>query len=333
MSAGSWCKTWFKMKEPYNTARFKAHIMAAKCKAPPPVDTTKRTLDQFQLAAQRPKPKNPPPLPIVVRPCPGLTRGFDEAVGNYLDRTVSTGGGAHAVNHYSDKIFNKEFTELTEKEKDTVYTVASYLMDFEDHFTSHTYRNFYWTSFESFINKQLNSPECYPSKNASDGSEPVNEEKRPSDNEDDGKDSEDALDEDCDDLLFLNDLADPQNPNDTVDDEQDTINVVVMNCPTYAQNPNDTVDDEQDVRVEFDGTGNLVTMGNQLADYQCRGDELSNIRKSTDRRSHKSGDGDPQDVEDDAVDVSVMSRLQAPGSAGARPRPSEQDGARWPPFD
>ncbi|KAJ7475563.1 hypothetical protein B0H11DRAFT_2427227, partial [Mycena galericulata] len=33
--------------------------------------------------------------------------------------------------------------------------VASYLMDWEDHFTSHTYRNFYWTAFEGFINKEL----------------------------------------------------------------------------------------------------------------------------------------------------------------------------------
>ncbi|KAJ7127326.1 hypothetical protein C8R43DRAFT_864944, partial [Mycena crocata] len=39
--------------------------------------------------------------------------------------------------------------------------VASYLMDFEDHFTSHSYRNLYWTAFEAFINKELPSPECY----------------------------------------------------------------------------------------------------------------------------------------------------------------------------
>ncbi|KAJ7864111.1 hypothetical protein B0H14DRAFT_2305378, partial [Mycena olivaceomarginata] len=32
--------------------------------------------------------------------------------------------------------------------------VTSYLLDLEDHFTSHSYRNFYWTSFESFINKE-----------------------------------------------------------------------------------------------------------------------------------------------------------------------------------
>ncbi|KDQ54422.1 hypothetical protein JAAARDRAFT_60799 [Jaapia argillacea MUCL 33604] len=29
--------------------------------------------------------------------------------------------------------------------------VCSYLMDFEDHFTSHLYKNLYWTSFEAFI--------------------------------------------------------------------------------------------------------------------------------------------------------------------------------------
>ncbi|KAF8167654.1 hypothetical protein B0H34DRAFT_639684, partial [Crassisporium funariophilum] len=39
--------------------------------------------------------------------------------------------------------------------------VASYLMDYEDHFTSHQFRNLYWTSFESFINKEDPSPECY----------------------------------------------------------------------------------------------------------------------------------------------------------------------------
>ncbi|KAJ7859497.1 hypothetical protein B0H14DRAFT_2222051, partial [Mycena olivaceomarginata] len=39
--------------------------------------------------------------------------------------------------------------------------VASYLLDFEDHFTNHSYRNFYWTSFENFINKEDPSPECY----------------------------------------------------------------------------------------------------------------------------------------------------------------------------
>jgi hypothetical protein len=33
--------------------------------------------------------------------------------------------------------------------------LVSYLMDFEDHFTSHSYRNLCWTAFEAFINKEV----------------------------------------------------------------------------------------------------------------------------------------------------------------------------------
>ena len=37
----------------------------------------------------------------------------------------------------------------------------SYLMGFEDHFTSHKYNNLYWTGFEKFINEEDLNPECY----------------------------------------------------------------------------------------------------------------------------------------------------------------------------
>ena len=39
--------------------------------------------------------------------------------------------------------------------------VCSYLMGFEDHFTSHKFRNIFWTSFEKLINDEDSSPECY----------------------------------------------------------------------------------------------------------------------------------------------------------------------------
>ena len=42
--------------------------------------------------------------------------------------------------------------------------VASSLMDFEDHFTSHNFANVFWTSFEAFVNTNDESPECYSSK-------------------------------------------------------------------------------------------------------------------------------------------------------------------------
>ncbi|KDQ09698.1 hypothetical protein BOTBODRAFT_91320, partial [Botryobasidium botryosum FD-172 SS1] len=38
--------------------------------------------------------------------------------------------------------------------------VASHLLELEDHFTSHTFNNLYWTSFEHAIEKQDPSPEC-----------------------------------------------------------------------------------------------------------------------------------------------------------------------------
>ncbi|KAJ6532807.1 hypothetical protein B0H10DRAFT_2449660 [Mycena sp. CBHHK59/15] len=115
----STCKVWKKMKEPYSATRFKEHIDAGKCSAPPAIDLNKRTLDQFSLVKQRPKVNNLSHSKVS-RPCPGLTRAFDLAVGNYLDRTVSAGGGAHAVNHYSDKIFDQKFIDLTQVQKDAV---------------------------------------------------------------------------------------------------------------------------------------------------------------------------------------------------------------------
>ena len=41
--------------------------------------------------------------------------------------------------------------------------VSSYVLDFEDHFTNFEFRNLYWPSFEAHLNRQLPSPDCYPS--------------------------------------------------------------------------------------------------------------------------------------------------------------------------
>ena len=47
--------------------------------------------------------------------------------------------------------------------------VCSYLMDYKDHFTSHSFNNLQWTSFELFVDKQDPSPECTHCKQAGDG--------------------------------------------------------------------------------------------------------------------------------------------------------------------
>ncbi|KAJ6556239.1 hypothetical protein B0H19DRAFT_994488, partial [Mycena capillaripes] len=126
------------------------------------------------------------------------------------------------INVRAKKMLQKCAYAMISQQELSAQQVASYLMDFEDHFTSHAYRNFYWTSFESFINKELKSPEYH------------------------------FDDDEQDNIFFLNDLAEPTNINDGVDDDQE-------------------------IRVEVDTTGNLVTMGSQIADYQQRGDELSNV--------------------------------------------------------
>ncbi|KAJ3900388.1 hypothetical protein F5879DRAFT_778801, partial [Lentinula edodes] len=44
--------------------------------------------------------------------------------------------------------------------------VNTYLLDLDDHFTSHSYKNFYWTQFEHFVECQLPSHECRSSRKA-----------------------------------------------------------------------------------------------------------------------------------------------------------------------
>ncbi|KAJ7157743.1 hypothetical protein C8R46DRAFT_818648, partial [Mycena filopes] len=57
---------------------------------------------------------------------------------------------------------------LISKQELSAQQVVSYLMDFEDHFTSHEYVNLFWTSFEGFINGEDPSPECYKKATSSD---------------------------------------------------------------------------------------------------------------------------------------------------------------------
>ena len=46
--------------------------------------------------------------------------------------------------------------------------VCSYLMEYGDHYTSHEFKNLYWTAFEKFINDEDPSPECYSQRNCED---------------------------------------------------------------------------------------------------------------------------------------------------------------------
>ncbi|KAI0038797.1 hypothetical protein FA95DRAFT_1479174, partial [Auriscalpium vulgare] len=59
------------------------------------------------------------------------------------------------------KLLQKCAYAMLAKQELSAQQVCSYLMDLEDHFTSHDYHNLYWTSFEAFLNAEDPSPECY----------------------------------------------------------------------------------------------------------------------------------------------------------------------------
>jgi hypothetical protein len=180
--------------------------------------------------------------------------------------------------------------------------VASYLMDFEDHFTSHSYRNLYWTAFEGFINRQLPSPECYPVRrplgtpeSTEQPGESLGESRPPDDEQDDSSDARNE--EEYEDTPFFNDLFDESGPDENQVSEAD-----------------------QEVGVSIDGAGNLVPIGDQLGDYHKRGPELTGVcvwdfiarvdkvSKTSDRRKHQEKDSDVNESEmtgimlDDAVE-------------------------------
>jgi hypothetical protein len=121
--------------------------------------------------------------------------------------------------------------------------VCSYLMDFEDHFTSHEYQNLYWTSFEKLINDEDPSPDCYKTV-------PV------------GKDKQ-GQSENC----SVN-IIDPSNIEfeDGLDDNAN---------PSQMTDEMDENDDE--IGVAVDQIGNLVAKAGQVADYQLRDVCLNDI--------------------------------------------------------
>ena len=68
------------------------------------------------------------------------------------------------VTAQAKKLLQKCVYALISHQEMSAQQVASYLMDLEDHFTSHQFVNVPWLSFESFVDEHDPSPECYPQK-------------------------------------------------------------------------------------------------------------------------------------------------------------------------
>lgn len=126
--------------------------------------------------------------------------------------------------------------------------VCSYLMDFEDHFTSHKYNNIYWTSFEKLINDEDPCDECY--RSAEPKPVTLNDQSDDSDEDSDKSDDGDSGSE-----------SDDSELNRFIDDEwEEEIELA-----------------DDDVAVAVKSDGELIAKAAQVADYQLRSEALNDL--------------------------------------------------------
>ena len=128
--------------------------------------------------------------------------------------------------------------------------VASYLMDYEDHFTSHEYRNLYWTSFEAFINKQDPSPECYQQQ----GMTHINDETN--------LDNDNVDSENFDQNIHMSDVT---NFNIDENDESDESDETILQ------------DFSDEIGVSAPSANELVAKSSQVMDYQLHPTIFNNV--------------------------------------------------------
>lgn len=185
--------------------------------------------------------------------------------------------------------------------------VCSYLMDFGDHFTSHEYKNIYWTSFEKFINDEDPSPECYLSDQSINDNPPQEHEQNLS------VDQFDHLSDTFDEVVdpTLSDIAGETDHSIRVHDQTDQ------------------TDDE--IVVSIDQFGQMVAKANQVADYQLRDDclkdicvwdfvaQVEKVKRGTERKSVPKDDDDlDYRVDDDEEDSDEDSEENSPSFNAAQ---------------
>jgi hypothetical protein len=142
------------------------------------------------------------------------------------------------------RLLQKCAHSMIAKQELSAQQVASYLMDFEDHFTSHKFNNLYWTSLEKFINEEDPSPECYYSKEV----------------------APDADNQDTDLSAAVVPLFEPDQNSDEGENDANGTDVTdpLMGVNAVCSN-------EDDITLVFDSSGQIKPTANQTSDYQNRG--------------------------------------------------------------
>lgn len=137
--------------------------------------------------------------------------------------------------------------------------VASYLMDCEDHFTSHQYQNLYWTSFEKHINQEQPSPECYPL----DVNIPL------------FRDTENGPEQNLETELVETTASE----NNVARDSENISNtdLELDNSDENGDLTNFDAEMDEELTISVNSSGKLIVQSKQIADYQLRDHQLQNI--------------------------------------------------------
>ncbi|KAJ7720687.1 hypothetical protein B0H16DRAFT_1230146, partial [Mycena metata] len=133
---------------------------------------------------------------------------------------------------------------LIAKQELSAQQVMSYLMDFEDRFTSHEYVNLFWTSFEKFVDVEDPSPECYLKASLAQSNPAASSEQVPED--EDESDAESAADLEEDPMHVAAEELAPGDENDLI-------------------------------TITLDAAGRIAPTANQACDYQKRGEVLEDV--------------------------------------------------------
>lgn len=128
--------------------------------------------------------------------------------------------------------------------------VAAYLRGYRDHYSSHKFRNLYWTAFERSVDVDSPSPECYHSHD-----NPIQDKDSPS------SESEELGSE----------LSKPN-----IDSELDEAISTVSKLEDCAES-GDNNDEDENVTVVATPEGNVVQCSTQVHDYCFRSPALSHL--------------------------------------------------------
>ncbi|KAF5343263.1 hypothetical protein D9757_015149 [Collybiopsis confluens] len=145
------------------------------------------------------------------------------------------------------KLLQKCAYAMISQQELSAQQVCTYLLDLDDHFTSHQYANLFWLSFESVVEKQTPSIKCGTINN---------------DSHDNDANRDPNLDDD------IANIEEEQGHDDKIESDE-TLN--------RAQPHYSPADEENEIRLTGTPQGELVPSGTQVDDYVLRSSQLEAV--------------------------------------------------------